>query len=57
MDERQLKHLANVVDLPPPPEDDEDDDDPPPDHPGFLEARAAGFRSLRQQLARRRKKK
>jgi hypothetical protein len=56
MDERQLKHLADVVDLPPP-LDDDGDSDPPPDHPGFLEARAAGFRSLRQQLAKRRKKK
>jgi len=57
MDERQLKHMAEMVDLPPPPLNDDEDSDPPPDHAGFLEARAAGFRSLRQQLAKRRKKK
>jgi hypothetical protein len=34
---------------------DAEDMEPPPDHEGFLEARAAGFRAIRQELARRRK--
>jgi hypothetical protein len=57
MSERHLKQVLEPADLPPLPIGMEDDMEPPPDHAGFLEARAAGFRAIRQQLAKRRKKK